>query len=175
MARGGGGTAIFVLLLLWAFGKKSDGGGSSSMHNTTNPRTGRPIVNLGSLKWTQAQIRELATAHGFQDVANAVAISWRESAGGYVHATTDTRGMQPDELRAYWGSPAGPELSVGLWQINIADKGNRKLLGLDVNGDPSLDVATYQDPDENAHAALVLSDGGKNWNAWRGPIVKAGP
>ena len=138
-----------------------------------NPRTGKPIVTPGTKKLSSAEIRALAAASGIADVDKALAIAIRES-GGYADVVVDTRGMTLAELQAYWPDPTkkyGPELSVGLWQINVLANG--ALLGLDAEAlkdpatDPSEAIAKLADPAANAAtlAALVKAHG---WAPWGG-------
>lgn len=127
---------------------------SPATRSTTNPRTGRPIVTPGTRKLSAEELRALIALHGFKDAEKAFAIAMRES-GGFADVVVDTRGMHPDELRAYWGKPAAEELSIGLWQINTL-------------ASPSFDVEALKTPDGNALAALQLSKGGTSWGPWGG-------
>lgn len=119
-----------------------------------NPRTGLPIVTPGTRKLSAAELTELVTRHGFKDVAKAVALATRES-GGWVDVVVDTRGMTAPELLAYWGKPAMPEYSVGLWQVNVL-------------ANTQFDPEALKDPDVSAAAALALSRGGTSWGPWGG-------
>jgi hypothetical protein len=125
-----------------------------------NPRTRRPVVTPGHHHLTPAELRALAEKHGLAQVEKAVSIAQRESAG-VADVVVDTRGMSPDELRAFWGRDAAQELSVGLWQINLL--ANHEL----VPGDTTEAKAeALKDPDVNASVAARLSHGGTNWAPW---------
>ena len=76
-----------------------------------------------------------------------------QESGGDPAVVVDTRGMTPDQLRAYWHKAAGPELSIGLWQINVL-------------ASPQFDPELLKDPDMNATAAFTLSNGGTSWGPW---------
>lgn len=127
-----------------------------------NPRTGKLIVTRSGNVLSPEALRQLVVTMGFADVDAAVAIANRES-GRDAGIVLDTRGMTPDELFDYWKLKARPELSVGLWQINLL--ANAAL----VPGD-SLDekVRFLQSPSGSAVVALKLSRGGTSWGPWGG-------
>jgi len=162
------GLAVLVLSGS-ARGSVRPKGGAVSL----NPRTGKPIVTPGTKKLSSAEIRALAVGSGVANADKALAIAIRES-GGYADVVVDTRGMSLAELQAYWPDHTkkyGPELSVGLWQINVLANG--ALLGLDAEAlkdpaaDPSEAIAKLADPAANAAtlAALVKAHG---WAPWGG-------
>jgi hypothetical protein len=152
----GNGWLVVAALAAWAWSSQQKRAASAapSPRPTLNPRTGQPIVHPGTHRMTEAEVRELATQHGFADVSKAVALAMRES-GGWTDVVVNTLDMSPDELHAYWGKPALPELSVGLWQINV-------------HANPQFDAETLKDPNENAAAAWLLSQGGTSWGPWGG-------
>jgi hypothetical protein len=142
-----------------------------------NPRTGRPIVTPGTRKMTADEIRDLVRRHGIRDVEKAVSIALRESGGGWVDAVVDTRGMTDTELHLYWPPSFAkkklyPELSVGLWQVNLL--ANARLVGLDPGAltDPEADasagIALLSDPETNAECLAKLSNRGTSWGPWGG-------
>ena len=121
-----------------------------------NPHTGRDVLDRGTVRLSDEEIRAVLTLRGFPDVDKALAIVKRES-GGWASAVVDTSGMTAVELRAYWG-PGGaiaPEISVGLFQINTL-------------AHPQYDAAALKDPHLNADAAFALSQGGTSWQPWGG-------
>lgn len=89
--------------------------------------------------WTVAQLYTLAASTGFADPVTAAAIAMAES-GGNPDAVGDTTITPP------FGS-------VGLWQINVA-------------AHPQYDPQSLHDPNTNAAAALVISNGGTNFEPW---------
>jgi hypothetical protein len=111
---------------------------------------------------TDSELRALALAHNLRDVEKALHIMKRES-GGDPGVVLDTRGMTDAELFDYWHLKAKPELSVGLFQINLL--ANASL----VPGD-TLDakVRALQDPAVNAEVARRLSANGTTWGPWGG-------
>lgn len=119
-----------------------------------NPRTGKPIVQRGTKHLSDDELRALIAKVGFADAAKAFAIAKLES-GGWADVVVDTRGMSPDELHEYWGKSAMPELSVGLFQINVLANGQ-------------YDLETLKDPESNAQAAYAMSRGGTFWGPWGG-------
>ena len=127
-----------------------------------NPHTGRPIVTHGPTRLSNAEVRELLVRHGFPDPDKWLPIVLRES-GGDPAVVVDTTGMSPDELFAYWKKKSAPEVSVGLFQINVtANAARLKSLGV------AYTVEALQDPDANAQAAFALSGGGTNFAPWGG-------
>jgi hypothetical protein len=90
----------------------------------------------------------------------AAAVAMAESQG-YTDADNDTRGLTPAERFARFGKPAGPEWSIGLWQINMLSA-------------PQFDPAQLTDPAYNARAALIVSGGGTNWTPWANTIQDGG-
>jgi hypothetical protein len=133
---------------------------------TVNPATGRPIVTPGTHRISDADLRALIARHGFANPDQAFAIVQRES-GGYVDVVCDTVGMTPQQLRDYWGYPAGEERSVGLWQINVWANKQFSDMGDGTSGEG------MKDPEANAAAAFTLSGGGKNFGQ-SGPWRKGG-
>lgn len=141
-----------------------------------NPATGKPIVTAGTHRLSRDELQALAIRHGIVDVGQAVDIAMRES-GGYSDVTVDTRGMSPEQLRAYWDAPTLPELSVGLWQVNVYDPANFKMVaGLLAMASPEGTAPTT--PDDavallkgNAELQAVIlakqSNGGTSWAAWK--------
>jgi hypothetical protein len=125
-----------------------------------NPATGRAIVTRGVHKLTDDELRALIARHGFANAAMALALAKRES-GGQADVIVDTRGMSSSQLLAYWGKPAAPELSSGLWQINVLANG-----AIVPGGDVDAKALLLQDPDTNAAAAFTLSNGGTTWGPW---------
>lgn len=125
-----------------------------------NPATGKPIVTKGPHKLSDEELRALIARHGFADQAKAFALAKRES-GGQADVVVDTRGMSSGQLLLYWGKPAAPELSAGLWQINVLANG-----GIVPGADLDTKALLLQDPDTNAAAAFTLSRGGTSWGPW---------
>lgn len=127
-----------------------------------NPRTGRPIVTPSGNVLSETELRALATAHGLADVDKAVHIALRES-GGDAGVVLDTRGMTRDELFDYWHLQAQPELSVGLWQVNL-------LANASLVPGATLDdkIRALQDPATSAEVTRRLSNGGTSWGPWGG-------
>jgi hypothetical protein len=124
-----------------------------------NPRTGLPIATRSGTPLAENELREMLAY--FPDVSKALAIVKRES-GGYANTVVDTRGMRPDELRAYWGKSALPELSVGLFQINVLAHADT------IAGDTLEDkVRALQDPRVNVAVALAIFQT-SGWSAWGG-------
>jgi len=92
------------------------------------------------------QLRELARAVGFPDVATAAAVAMAESGGdscarGDPHTPSDCSNLGP------------PSTSLGLWQIHVP-------------AHPEVDASQLFDPLYNAHAAFAISSGGTNWHPW---------
>jgi hypothetical protein len=92
-----------------------------------------------------SDLRALAVATGFPDPDTAAAVAMAESSG-YPHAQGDPRGP-------FLPSPNGTSQSFGLWQVNHPSH-------------PEFDPARLLEADYNAHAALLISSGGTNWNPW---------
>lgn len=157
--------ALLVVLLVLSHASAAKGSmPPNGKRANVNPKTGAPIVRLGSIVWTQEQIRELVQRKGFRDVEKAVAIAWRESQHGHVEAVVDTRGMSKDELHAYWGAPALEELSVGLWQLNAWAHRDPMTNAIPEEWNPE----RLKDPEYNADRALALSRQGTWWGPWGG-------
>jgi hypothetical protein len=156
----GGFLGLFVLL--FAASAAASTLPKGKRRGRINPHTGRPIVSASGHAMGDAELRALAESHGLADVEKAVRIMKRES-GGDPSVVLDTRGMTHDELFDYWHIKAQPELSVGLFQINLL--ANAAL----VPGD-TLDakVKALQDPGVNADVARRLSQGGTTWGPWGG-------
>lgn len=156
------GVLVGIFLMLRA----ATSGGSvlpaGARKGRINPHTGRPIVTSSGRKMSDSELRALALGHGLADVEKALFIMKRES-GGDPGVVLDTRGMSDAELFDYWKKKARPELSVGLFQINLL--ANASL----VPGD-NLDakVRALQDPATNADVARRLSKGGTTWGPWGG-------
>lgn len=125
-----------------------------------NPATGQPIVRRGTHKLSDDELRALIARHGFADAATAFALAKRES-GGQADVIVDTRGMSSTQLLAYWGKPAAPELSSGLWQINVLANG-----AIVPGSDVDTKALFLEDPDTNAQVAFTLSHGGTTWGPW---------
>jgi len=138
------------------------GGGGRAVR--LNPSTGLPIVQPGTHKLSNDELRALIAKHGFADASKAFAIAKRES-GGFSDVVVDTRGMSANDLVAYWGKAAAQELSVGLWQINVL--ANRELVPDETQTDDGA-VAALKDADTNASVAAKLSNGGTTWGPWGG-------
>lgn len=83
-----------------------------------------------------AELVSLATRHGFDNPRVAAAVAMAES-GGDPSANGD----------AQFGG------SHGLWQINLP-------------AHPEFASVDLFDPDNNAKAALAISNRGKNWEPW---------
>lgn len=127
-----------------------------------NPRTGRPIVTRSGNVLSDSQLRALVLSTGVADVEHAVFLAKRES-GGDAGVVLDTRGMTRPELIDYWKRSAQPELSVGLWQINL-------LANASLVPGATLEekIRALQNPATNADVMRRLSSGGKNWGPWGG-------
>ena len=154
--------AVVAIVLLLSVAAKGSTLPTGTGRGKRNPRTGRPIVTASGRRMTDSELRALALGHGIADVEHALFIMKRES-GGDPSVVLDTRGMTRAELLEYWKKPAQPELSVGLFQINLL--ANASL----VPGD-TLDakVRALQDPATNADVARRLSNGGTSWEPWGG-------
>jgi hypothetical protein len=103
---------------------------------------------------TFAALRALAVKHGFADPDTAAAVAMAESMGRPDATLVVTR----DQADAYnashdTGTRHGPERSFGLWQINTL-------------AHPGLDESKLLDPEYNATAAYLISNGGKDWRPW---------
>jgi hypothetical protein len=104
---------------------------------------------------TDTELVELLSAVGFtgQDLKEAWAVAKKETNGRPL---------------AHNGNKATGDNSYGLFQINmIADLGvaRREQFGLESN-------AELLNPVVNATIAYHMSDGGKNWSAWKGLTPK---
>lgn len=99
----------------------------------------------GDVPLTLQQLRALAVSAGFADPDTAAAIAMAESSG-YPHAQGDPRGP-------FLPVPNGVSTSFGLWQIHTPVH-------------PEFDPTRLLDPAYNAHAAVVLSNGGTSWSPW---------
>jgi Lysozyme like domain len=99
------------------------------------------------------QLEELWTNAGgpTADSDTAAAVAQAESGGNSTAIDNTEYPNRP----GYHAPPAGalPEFSVGLWQINLL-------------AHPSYTEAQMLDPIQNAKAALEISSGGLNFNAW---------
>lgn len=127
-----------------------------------NPSTGKPILTKGTKRLSEIELAQLIEKHGFENAEKAAMLANRES-GRYVDVAVNTVGMSPAELQAYWKVKAVPEVSVGLWQINL-------LANAALVPGSSLDekIEALKDPDTNAEVALKLSKGGTSWGPWGG-------
>ena len=96
---------------------------------------------------------------GFPDVTKAFNIVKRESSA-YADTVVDTRGMTALELQTYWGKPARPELSVGLFQINVLAH-ERQIPGDTIDAK----VAALKDPHMNIAVALEIFRAA-GWAPW---------
>lgn len=109
---------------------------------------------MGNLKL--ADLRDLARGVGFPEEAldTAAAVAIAESRGNPLASNVVTQ-AQADAYNASHptGPRHGPEASFGLWQVNTL-------------AHPEYEAARLQDPDYNARAAFVISQGGLNWHAW---------
>lgn len=94
-----------------------------------------------------AQLRDLAASVGFPDPAMAAAVAMVESYG-HTDATNIVTNPAPGN---------GPERSFGIWQVNTL-------------ANPQFSEASLLNPQYNARAAYVLSNGGTNWGPWRNTI-----
>ena len=107
------------------------------------------LENTGTVarrKLSRGELVKLARDTGFPDADFAAGIAMRES-GGDPMALDDTRGRTD--------LPRGtqPELSVGLWQINLL-------------AHPQFTQEDMTDPKKNARAAFEISKHGTDWSAW---------
>lgn len=106
--------------------------------------------------YSAAQIASIARQAGFPESAipTAVAIALAESSGKPLDHNTNA--LTGDD-------------SYGLWQINMISPygpSRRKAFGISSN-------SQLFDPVTNAKAAMVLSNGGKNWKPWSTYPVKS--
>lgn len=99
----------------------------------------------GDSHLTLSDLVILARHAGFPDPELAAAIAMAESSG-FPHAQGDPRGP-------FLATPNGVSSSFGLWQIHVP-------------AHPEFDAAELLSPVYNAHAALLVSQGGTNWNPW---------
>ena len=154
-------TVVGVILLLSSAASASTAP-KGKRGERLNPRTGRPIVTRSGNVLSESAIRALALARGIADVEKAVFLAKRES-GGDAGIVLDTRGMTRPELLEYWKRNAQPELSVGLWQVNL-------LANASLVPGATLDekVRALQNPEVNADVMRRLSSGGTNWAPWGG-------
>ena len=128
-----------------------------------NPRTGRPIVTRSGPVLSDSALRALVLSTGIADVEKAVFLAKRES-GGNAGIVLDTRGMSHAELADYWHlERVQPELSVGLWQINLL--ANASLVPGATLEDK---IRALQNPATNAEVMRRLSRNGTNWGPWGG-------
>jgi len=105
-----------------------------------------PVPSDRTHTFTLSELRQLAAAAGFQDPVTAAAIAMAESSGR-PWAVKDTRG------RTDLPPHTSPELSIGLWQINVLVH-------------PTFASWDLKDPAQNAHAALILAMSPNNWRHW---------
>lgn len=109
---------------------------------------------MGNLKL--ADLRDLARGVGFpeESLDTAAAVAMAESRGNPLASNVVSQ-AQADAYNASHptGPRHGPESSWGLWQVNTL-------------AHPEYDATRLQDPDYNARAAFVISQGGLNWRAW---------
>jgi len=92
--------------------------------------------DLPGHQWTKQALLDLAQRALFPDPALAAAIAMAES-GGVPNALANTP----------------REYSVGLWQINL-------------RAHPQWTREEMADPEQNARAAFILSNGGVDWSPW---------
>lgn len=127
-----------------------------------NPSTGKPIVNRGTKRLSEAELAALIEKHGFENATKAATIANRES-GRYSDVSVNTVGMNAAQLQDYWKIKASPEVSVGLWQINLL--ANAALVPGSTLEEK---IEALKDPDTNAEIAFKLSKGGTSWGPWGG-------
>ena len=104
-----------------------------------------------------AQLRDLAASVGFPDPAMAAAVAMVESYGHTDASNIVTPAMAAAQTASDPKHPVGPERSFGIWQINTL-------------ASPQYNETSLLDPDYNARAAYILSNGGTNWGPWRTTI-----
>jgi len=124
-----------------------------AIHEQTRMRTLAKYEN--SDKLTKSQLVELLSAVGFEGKAlrEAWAISMKESRGNPL---------------SHNGNRATGDNSYGLFQVNmLGDLGEarRDKYSLEYN-------AKLLNPVVNAQVAYHMSNGGKNWSAWKGAHTK---
>lgn len=98
------------------------------------------------MKFSLAQLQQLAVNAGFPDPSMAASVAYAESGGD-----TCAQGDPPGTYLCT--SPNGTSTSFGLWQIHQTVH-------------PEYDPASLLDPEYNARAALAISQGGSNWQPW---------
>lgn len=101
-----------------------------------HPEQKKHADDLPGHQLTKQALLDLAQRTLFPDPALAVAIAMAES-GGAPNALANTP----------------REYSVGLWQINL-------------RAHPQWTREEMADPEQNARAAFIVSNGGTNWSPW---------
>jgi hypothetical protein len=126
-------------------------GARSARAARAQPKARPPVTNM-----SPDDLRDLCRRVGFPedslDVAVAVA---RAESRGNPNATNIVTALQAETWnQEHPGEPRhGPERSFGLWQVNTL-------------AHPEYEETRLLDPEYNARAAFVLSNGGTNWRAW---------
>jgi len=100
------------------------------------------------VKLSLPQLVELARGHGFPNPELAASVAMAES-GGDAAAVHDSR------AQVVFPPGVGPELSIGLWQVNVQPNANPQYAAWDLTN-----------PDANATAAFQISSGGRVWKPW---------
>jgi hypothetical protein len=115
-----------------------------------------PAAQRKGKRMNLSELRELCRRAGFPegslDVAAAVAMAESQGNPNAVNIVTPLQAQtwndeHPGEVKH------AAERSFGLFQVNTIVH-------------PEYDEGRLADPDYNAHAALVLSQGGLNWHPW---------
>lgn len=99
------------------------------------------------MKYSLAQLQQLAANAGFPDPALAAAVGWAESGGDSCAQGDPNTGSSP------CSGPNGTSTSFGIWQIHQT-------------AHTEYDPTALLDGAYNAHAAYVISQGGSNWAPW---------
>lgn len=123
----------------------------ASLYEMMHPDEKGHANDLPEKQLSRPVLLDLMTRAGFPDPEMAVAIALAES-GGFPSEITDTRNRP---LKPH----TRPELSVGLFQINLL-------------AHPSYTIEQMQDPGQNALAALKISKAGTDWSPWS--VYKSG-
>jgi Lysozyme like domain len=131
-------VAVLLLLAL-------AGGALAIPRRTVPPLTMPPGPKPGNGHLSLAELTLLAAAAGFPDPPLAAAVAMAESSG-YPHAQGDPRGP-------FLAVPNGVSQSFGLWQINSP-------------AHPEFDPSQLLDATYNAHAAFLVSKGGRDFTPW---------
>lgn len=129
-------TEVSSTLYFQTAGSDDDGDSWPSQCDTGTPLSDRELADLVQQYFDTGTV----SATGERIRVTAFAIAMAESSGDPTNCGDRN-------------NPSQGDLSVGLWQINTGHN-------------PNYDIDRLFDPDYNAQAAVDISNGGTNWNAW---------